>query len=158
SVNLDLEGLLAKAEGTLLNMVEKEGQTRLLIQTADSAFEVNVEAASPDARKQLEALERGSRLAVTGVYEVQSDEYGNPRSFLLHMRSWRDVRLLQLPPWWNLTRLVWVLLGVLAISVIALVWGILNSRKNRLLRQAQSGFATPNHKPHTRLAGGHATP
>ena len=86
----------------------------------------------------------GSRLALTGVYEVQNDEYGQPRSFRLHLRSWNDVQLLQPPPWWTLARLLWVLAGVFAVFLIALAWGILIARKNALLNQAHTELRTAN--------------
>jgi len=138
SVNLDLEGLLAQAQGTLLNRVEKEGETRLLIQTRDSAFEASLDSTTTEAAKKLQALELGSRLGLTGVYEVQSDEYGQPRSFLLHLRSGSDVQLLRRPPWWTFAHLVWVLLGVMVVFAVALIWSFLISRKNKLLRRAQT--------------------
>ena len=138
AVNLDLEGLLGKAEGTLLNKVEKDGETRLLIQTKNSIFEASYDLAVADTVKELQALQLGSKLAVTGVYEVQSDEYGKPRSFLLRLRSGDDIQVLQQPPWWTFARLVWVLSGVFAVSLIALTWGFLISRKNKLLQQTQA--------------------
>src|ERR1017187_10222389 len=144
SVEVNLEGLLAKAGGVLLNQVEKDGETHLLIQTKDFAFEASLNSAATETEKKLQALELGSRLALTGVYEVQSDEYGQPRSFLLHLRSWNDVQLLQRPPWWTLARLLWVLVGILAVFLIALIWGILIARKNALLNQAQAELQTAN--------------
>ena len=112
AVEVNLEGLLAKAEGTVLNKVEKDGETHLLIQTKDFTFDASLNSTAAETKKNLLDLELGSRLALTGVYEVQSDEYGQPRSFLLHLRSWSDVQLLKQPPWWTLARLLWVLAGV----------------------------------------------
>jgi signal transduction histidine kinase len=152
TVEVNLEGLLAKAEGTLLNQVEKDGETHLLIQTKDFAFEASLNSAATETEKELQALELGSRLALAGVYEVQSDEYGQPRSFLLHLRSWNDVQLLQRPPWWTLARLLWVLAGVLAVFLIALIWGVLIARKNALLNQAQTELQTANDQLEIRVA------
>jgi signal transduction histidine kinase len=144
SVEVNLEGLLAKAEGALLNKVEKDGETHLLIQTKDFAFEAGLGSTATEAEKELQALGLGSQLALTGVYEVQSDEYGQPRSFLLHLRSWNDVQLVQRPPWWTLARLLWVLVGILAVFLIALIWGILIARKNALLHQAHAELQMAN--------------
>jgi signal transduction histidine kinase len=152
SVDVNLEGLLAKAGGALLNQVEKDGETHLLIQTKDFAFEASLGSTATGTEKKLSALALGSRLALTGVYEVQSDEYGQPRSFLLHLRSWNDVQLLQRPPWWTLARLLWVLVGVLVVFLIALIWGILIARKNALLNQAQSELQTANDQLEIRVA------
>jgi signal transduction histidine kinase len=152
SVEVNLEGLVAKAEGVLLNKVEKDHETRLLIQAKDFAFEAGLSSTATEAEKKLQSLELGSRLALTGVYEVQSDENGQPRSFLLHLRSWKDVQLLRQPPWWTLTRLLWVLVGILAVFLIALAWGILIARKNALLNQAQTELQTANDQLEIRVA------
>lgn len=143
STDANLDGLLVKAEGTLLNQVEKNGETRLLIRTKGFIFEAGLSPAATGT-KNLQPLELGSRLAITGVYEVQNDEYGQPRSFLLHLRSPNDVLLLQQPPWWSLARLLWALVGTVVVFVIALIWGILITRKNRLLHQAQAELQTAN--------------
>ena len=144
SVNPDLEGRLAEAEGLLLNTVYKEGEARLLIQTKDSTFEASLNSTTNENAEALKALQVGSRLAVSGVYQVQMDEYGKPRSFLLRERSCNDVKILHYPPWWTLARLLWVLVAVLVVSVVALYWGVLLSRKNTLLRQAQAELQTAN--------------
>jgi signal transduction histidine kinase len=151
SVSVDLEGLLAKADGILLNKVQKDGEARLLIQSKDSTFEASLGPSATDATQRLRDLELGSRLAVTGVYEVQNDDYGKPRSFVLRLRSWKDVRLLQQPPWWTLARLLWVLLGVIGVSLIALIWGLLISRKNKLLEQAQGDLQVANDRLELRV-------
>ncbi len=152
AVEVNLEGLLAKAGGAVLNEVEKDGETHLLIQAKDFAFEASLSSTAVDAAKKLQAPEPGSQLALTGVYEMQSDEYGHPRSFLLRLRSWNDVQLLQRPPWWTLARLLWVLVGVLAVFLIALIWGMLISRKNALLNQAQAELQKANDQLEIRVA------
>ncbi len=151
SVSVELEGLLAKADGILLNKVQKDGETRLLIQSKDSAFEANLGSPASGTTQKLRDLELGSRLTVTGVYEVQNDEYGKPRSFVLRLRSWEDIRLLQQPPWWTLERLLGALFGVIGMSVIALVWSFLISRKNTLLKQAQGDLQVANDKLELRV-------
>ncbi len=142
--DVNLEGLLAKTEGVLLNKMEKDGETHLLIQTKDFTSEASLNSAAVETEKKLAALELGSRLVLTGVYEVQNDEYGRPRSFRLHLRSWNDVQLLQQPPWWTLARLLWVLAGIFAVFLIALIWGILIARKNALLNQAHAALRAIN--------------
>jgi C4-dicarboxylate-specific signal transduction histidine kinase len=150
--DVNLEGLLAKTEGVLLNKVDKDGETHLLIQTKDFTSEASLNSAAGETEKKLQALALGSRLALTGVYEVQSDESGQPRSFLLRLRSWNDVQLLQPPPWWTLARLLWVLAGVFAVFLIALAWGILIARKNALLNQAHAELQMANDQLEIRVA------
>ena len=152
AVNVDLEGRLVRAEGSLLNISEKDGEIRLLVQTANSAFEANLDATTVGDGRQGRALALGSQLAVTGVYEVRSDEYGKPRSFFMHLRSWTDVDLLRPPSWWTPAHSSWVLLGVLAVFLMALGWALLISRKNRLLRQAQADLQTAHDKLELRVA------
>ena len=152
SVNVSREGLLVKAEGVLMNKVEKDGETHLLIRTKDFAFEAGLGSTATETEKKLPPLELGSRLALTGVYEVQSDEYGQPRSFRLHLRSGNDVQLLQRPPWWTLARLVWVLVGVLVVLLTGVIWGILITHKNALLRLAQQELRAANDQLEIRVA------
>ena len=59
SVEVNLEGLLAKAEGILLNQVEKDGETHLLIQTKDFAFEASLSSAAVETENKLLALDLG---------------------------------------------------------------------------------------------------
>jgi len=151
--DVNLEGLLAKIEGVLLNKMEKDGETHLLIQTRDFTSEASLNSAAGEPSKKLQALALGSRLALTGVYEVQNGESGRPRSFRLHLRSWNDVQLLQPPPWWTPARLLWVLAGVLVVFLIALFWGILIARKNALLNQAQVELRTANDQLEIRVNG-----
>src|SRR5262249_21940046 len=45
TVDIDREGLLAAAEGTLINAARREGEARLLIQSKDSTFEASLDLA-----------------------------------------------------------------------------------------------------------------
>jgi C4-dicarboxylate-specific signal transduction histidine kinase len=140
AVDEELAGRLAKAEGALLNVAASEGGARLLLRGKDCAFEVLLDETGHGAKEGMAVLQPGSLLSVMGEYAVDDDEYGKPRAFFLHLRSWNDVQVLRRPPWWTLTRLLWVLLGVLVLGLVALVWGEHNSRKNRMLEGAQAGL------------------
>jgi signal transduction histidine kinase len=152
SADVNLDGLLAKADGVLLNRVEEDGETHLFIQTGNFTFEAGLNSAAVETKKKLQALALGSRLALTGVYEMQRDEYGQPHSFLLHLRSWNDVQLLRQPPWWTQSRLLRMLVGILAVFLIALIWGLLMARKNALLNRAQAELKTANDQLEIRVA------
>jgi signal transduction histidine kinase len=141
SVDPDFEGLLARAEGTLINSVDKDGEARLLLQNGNSAFEVNLESIRRSTHPEFKL---GSRLSVAGVYEVQNDEYGHARSFHFHLRSWNDVRVLSEPPWWTLARLFLALLIFAIVAVVAIVWSIVIVRKNQLLNLVQADLRTAN--------------
>jgi light-regulated signal transduction histidine kinase (bacteriophytochrome) len=103
-----------------------------------------MESVEPATARQFRGLPPGCRLALTGVYEVQNDEYDRPNSFLLQLRSWDDIRILARPPWWTLPRLLALLALVVTFFVVALAWGIMIARKNRLLRQARDELEIAN--------------
>ena len=144
AVNVDLDGVLAKAEGILLNVVQKEDHVRLLIRSDNLTFEAGMESVDPATGRQFRDLPLGCRLALTGVYEVQNDEYDRPVSFLLQLRAWDDVRILARPPWWTLPRLLTLLAVVVAVFALSVIWGIMISRKNRQLRQTRDKLQIAN--------------
>ena len=144
TVSEDMEGLLATAQGTLINFVVKDGVARLLIKTRESAFEASLPEPGGHADNELAKFEIGSQLTLTGVYEIQRDDYGQPTSFVLRLRSWNDIRLLQRPPWWTPQKMLWLLLGLIGVAVIALIWGLAISRKNQLLKRVQAELQTAN--------------
>jgi PAS domain S-box-containing protein len=134
SVNEGLDGLLVRAEGLLLDIVEKSGETHLIVQAKGLIFEAKLDKPGQFAK---EKLELGSKLAITGVYRIQRDEYGKPSSFLLNLRDGSDVRVLEPPPWWTLRRLLLALAGVVLVFLFALLWTLGIRRKNNLLLHAQ---------------------
>ncbi len=134
SVNENLDGLLVRAEGSLLDVVEKPAETRLIAQVKGLVFEAKLDKPADFAKGELDL---GSKLAITGVYRIQRDEYGKPRSFLLNLRRGNDVRVLEPPPWWTLPRLLLVLVGVLVVFLLALLWTLETRRKNNLLLHTQ---------------------
>jgi signal transduction histidine kinase len=144
AVNVNLSGLLARAEGVLLNTVQKDDHVRLLIRNNDFTFEAGMESVDSATARQFRDLPLGCWLALTGVYEVQNDEYDRPASFLLQLRSGDDARILARSPWWTLPRLLTLLAVVEAVFALSVVWGILNSQKNQLLCQAQAKLQTAN--------------
>jgi signal transduction histidine kinase/CheY-like chemotaxis protein len=152
SVHSELAGCLAQAEGWLVNVVRKETETRLLISAKDSTFEASLDSKLNREGLAPKGVPLGARLALTGVYEIQGDEYGKPRAFLLRLRCWQDIRVLQTPPWWTPARLSSVLLGVLVVFLAAVGWGLINSRKNKLLHQTQDALRMANDGLERRVA------
>jgi PAS domain S-box-containing protein len=134
SVNEGLDGLLVCAEGLLLDIAEKSGEIHLIVEARSVVFEAKLDQAERSAKEEPDI---GSKLAITGVYRIQRDEYGKPRSFLLNLRNGNDVHVLKPPPWWTLPRLLLVLAGVLLVSLLAFLWTLATRRKNSLLLHAQ---------------------
>ncbi|MFZ1072876.1 MAG: ATP-binding protein [Verrucomicrobiia bacterium] len=148
SVNEGLDGLLVRAEGLLLDVVEKSGETHLNIQAKGLIFEAKLDKSGQFAK---EKPELGSKLAVTGVYRIQRDESGKPRSFLLNLRDGTDVRVLEPPPWWTLRRLLVVLAGVVMIFLVGLLWSLAIRRKNSQLLNAQAELKAAHDKLEERV-------
>jgi signal transduction histidine kinase len=136
AVNPDLQGLLVKARGSLLNIEHTDGEWRLLIEPSDAPpFKaVLPQSAAPD----MGGLRLGSKLSVTGVYETETDEVGTPRSFQVRLRTARDLVMERLAPWWTLGRMLALLSAVLVVLLIGLVWAIAISRKNSALAEANT--------------------
>jgi PAS domain S-box-containing protein len=148
SVDEGLDGLLVHAEGLLLDIAEKSDETHLIVQAQGLIFEAKLDKPEQWAK---EKPELGSKLAITGVYRIQRDEYGKARSFLLTLRDGSDVRVLEPPPWWTLRRLMLVLAGVVVVFLSALLWTLAIRRKNRLLLRAQMELKTAHDKLEERV-------
>ena len=149
SADSNLDGLLVTAHGTLLNLMTKNRETRLLIQANGFTFEASLDSSTTN--DEFQNLQPASQISLQGVYDLQNDDYGRPQSFLLHLRSANDVQLLQRPPWWTTARLVAGLLVTIAVFLVALVWGLLITRKNALLGQAQTDLQTAKDKLEARV-------
>jgi signal transduction histidine kinase len=151
SVNEDLEGLLVTANGILLNSVNEDGDTHLLIHSRDSAFAATLAGTARQATNALPKYQVGSKLALNGVYEIQSDDYGKPVSFVLRLRSWNDIKLVERPPWWTPGKMLWLLLGSTGVAAVGLLWGMGISRKNKLLKLMQTDLQTANNNLELRV-------
>ncbi len=156
TVNEDWEGLLVRTEGRLLDVVRKPEETRLILQVKDHVFEakLNEFARFTNSETGLDAGKQavGAKLAVTGVYRIQRDESGNPLSFLLNLRSWKDVRVLEPPSWWTLRRLLFILAGALPVFGVALFWALQTRRHNQRLQRTQIELKQAHDKLEERVA------
>ena len=130
----DLDGLLVRTEGSLLEVVKESKETRLVIQSDGHIFEAKLDEPMLSAKS---ALAPDSVVAVTGVYRIQRDESGKPLSFVLNFRNLADVRVLAPPPWWTIRRVLFLLTGGLPLILFVLFWTVQTRRKNRLLQRAQ---------------------
>ncbi|HKW29015.1 MAG TPA: ATP-binding protein [Verrucomicrobiae bacterium] len=147
-IDEDADGLLVQAEGTLLEVMQKSGETRLTLQAKGLIFEARLDNNGVLGGQKFDV---GSKLAVIGVYRIQRDEYGKPRSFLLNLRGGNDLHVLQPPPWWTLRRLLLVLAGVVLVFLFALLWTLATRRKNNQLRHAQTELKAAHDKLEERV-------
>lgn len=149
--NLDLAGLLVRAEGTVVNAIGTETETQILLQTDNSMFKATLESRNGHGANTLQTLPKDARVAVTGIYEVQSDENGNPRGFALRLRTPADVVMLERAPLWTAPRLKLLVIGVGTILVFVLCWTATITRKNRELKLARAALIAANEELEARV-------
>ncbi len=113
-VRPDLDGRLVRVEGSLLESSATSEQTHLTLQAENTVIQVDLPRGTDDSAM---ALAAGSRLAVTGVYEVKYDDFGQPGGFRIGPRSAADIVVLASAPWLN-TRLMLYVGGVLSCGII----------------------------------------
>ncbi|HEY3760366.1 MAG TPA: HAMP domain-containing sensor histidine kinase [Verrucomicrobiae bacterium] len=146
-VSEDLDALLVRSEGQLLDLVERKDETDLIIQAKDLIFQATLYGPVLPANQ----FEIGSRLSLTGVYRIQRDEYGAVRAFQLTLRDIKDVQVLKPPPWWTLSRLLWVLAGAALIMLVAIMWALQSQHRSVLLLQSQAELKTARDKLEERV-------
>ena len=128
----DLDGHLVRVAGVLLNATNEDKKARLLIQADKVVFEAILDLGG-DGGGQLR-LVPGSRLALTGVYQIQFDEYRYPRAFQVQLRSSRDIQVLSQPSWWTQRRAL-AAVGLFALGA-ALGIGSMLTLRGRVRRQS----------------------
>jgi len=118
TASLDLDGRLVRIEGTVINRVTVErGPTRLTLANGRTIFEAGLETGGLASD-----LAAGSRLALTGVYEVKFDEFGRPAGFQLLLRTPADLQVLERPPWLTRERILAVATALVAAVVLFVAW------------------------------------
>lgn len=144
--NLDLDGATVSVLGRLLDQTVTATGTRLQIQRANTIFEASWIDPLPHE------LPIGSLLEITGVYRVQLDEYRQPRAFRIELRQPGDARVVQRPPWWTATRVLWAGGALLVAVLLTVAWALSLSRKNQLLRAADRELHQANTDLEARVA------
>jgi signal transduction histidine kinase len=149
------DGVLVRLKTSLMNFVESNGRQTLVLQSSNSIFTATFDSAAADER--FKSLKLGSELALTGVFAAQSPEkwvpgvaqsrevvsssapYSPPDSIQILLRSFQDVTVIQQPPWWTLSRLLWTI-GIMTLILLAgMVWvvvlGYRVRRQTRIIRE-----------------------
>ena len=130
-INEDLDSCLVKVRGKLVNSALDGENLNLAIQAGQRVFA----ALLPQVSRQTEstAWQPGSKIEITGVYELIRDERRQPKSFRVQLRSPADVLVLQNPSWWTPER-AFAVTGVL-IGCIALGLTWVSVLRRRVTRQ-----------------------
>ncbi|ACB75031.1 hybrid sensor histidine kinase/response regulator [Opitutus terrae] len=109
----ELDGRLVRVEAQLLDVGSSSNGVRLLNQRDQVLFEAVLES----QREVPSAWVPRSRVALTGVYQIQFDEYRRPQAVRLLLRRPGDVTILERPSWLTVRRVLAVT-GVLVIVVL----------------------------------------
>lgn len=126
---------LVSIQGKLLNRSVSAQETVLLLEANGAVFSAHLE--SKDGEAALASLQNHSLLELTGVcrIEVGEDWRAEPqwraKSFRIILRNAADVKVLDLPPWWTLTRLLWAIGILVAVVTVSVSWAAMLNRKVR---------------------------
>lgn len=124
---------LVRITGTVRSRLQRPGSPVLLLESADGTpFEAVPGIAGPGTpafHSQLPAI--GSRVALTGICSIHTDENGNPGSFQIVLRQPGDVLVLSRPPWLNSRRATDILLLVMGAGLFVLAWVYVLRRRVR---------------------------
>jgi two-component system, cell cycle sensor histidine kinase and response regulator CckA len=128
-INVELDGQLVRIEAKLLELGAQGNGVRLLMQARDVVFEVLLEAPRNSVPGDWVP---GSRLRLTGVYEVQFDEYKRPIEVHLLLRSAGDVSVLSRASWWTVGHSLSVTAVLVVCIILGFVWVVALRRRVQL--------------------------
>jgi signal transduction histidine kinase len=107
-------------------------RTVLMMQSENLTFTAETEA--PAAVADLAPLPIGGTIEVSGVCFTESGEDGKAKSFQILMPTGKGVRVLARPSWLTPQRLLTGLGVLLAVSIVAVGWTVMVSKKNATLK------------------------
>jgi signal transduction histidine kinase len=123
---------LITIEAQMLDLVRRGEERILVLQSSNVLFNAHLPAQSG---KIPEGVEKGSRLQVSGICSIQevreSVSFLNPQSFELLLRAPADILVVQRPPWWTLSRLLWILSAMGIVILIGVAWVVVLNRRVR---------------------------
>jgi signal transduction histidine kinase len=131
----DYNTVLVRLRGRLMNRIERPDEQILVLEAEHLILNAHLNSAKADRR--IAELQNGSELELTGVCLAQPVENWNPslesgpEAFQLLLRSSDDVTVIRTPPWWTLSRLLWML-GIMSVVLVAgFAWVFALDRKVR---------------------------
>jgi signal transduction histidine kinase len=108
-------------------------RVRTVLMMQSESFTFTAETETPEAMADLAALPVGGTIEVSGVCFTESGEDGKAKSFQILMPTGKGVRILQRPSWLTPQRLLTGLGILLAVSIVAVGWTVMVSKKNAAL-------------------------
>jgi signal transduction histidine kinase len=131
----DFDGELVRLRGRLMNRSQRGDEQVMVIEAENLILSARLDSAKADGA--FNGLRNGSELELTGVCLAQPTENWNPslltppESFQLLLRSSSDVAIIMYPPWWTLSRLLWML-GMMTVVLLAgFAWVFVLNRRVR---------------------------
>jgi signal transduction histidine kinase len=131
----DYDGGLVRLRGRLMNRAQRGDEQVLVLEAENVILSARLDTANWTPR--FNDLQIGSELELTGVCLPQPMENWNPsisthpESFQLLLRSADDVEVMRNPPWWTLSRLLWML-GIMTVILLAgFAWVFVLNRRVR---------------------------
>ncbi len=119
-VNGFLDSKLVSIEAVLLTTAHDASRSTLALASGKTLFSAVLDGPPPPA---LLRLEPGSLLRVTGTFAVDADGLGKSiRGYRVMLRSPDDVQLIRAPRWWNASRLLFAVGGLLGIVALSFTW------------------------------------
>ena len=127
TIDQSLEGRLVSVTGTLLEASHLSAGAHFLLQSKQGVFKASLDL-------PLSEIPRiGAELRLTGVYQVDLDEYRKPNGFHLLLRTPDDVEVLASPSWWTTSRAITA--ASLLFGCVLLVIGWVTILRRRVAQQ-----------------------
>jgi len=130
------DGRLLTVEGRLLEIATGDRENVLTLEAENRRCRVHIPG------PVLAGWAAGSIVRATGVCSVEIGAwesfvaYRKPTGFSLLVQNSDGIELVRPAPWWNLTRVVWLLAGIAAVlcGAVAVVWWKTKSRLHETIR------------------------
>ncbi|HLY59194.1 MAG TPA: ATP-binding protein [Terriglobia bacterium] len=123
----DFDSALVKINGRLLQRTSVPGDNTLVLQEGSAVFRAHLPGSSSD--KELQSLENGSLLQLTGLCLLQTNGSGTTPTFQIVLRNPQDIVVLERAPWWTSQHLLRTLGLMLILLLAAIMWVVALRRR-----------------------------
>jgi signal transduction histidine kinase len=117
------DGELVRIEARLLDRVSTAREQQLSLQSGPYLFTASLPDAPPLS------VRVGSRLRLSGICAVSTDEQRRPRSFRILLRAPDDVEVVHAASWWTPRRAAGGAGVLAAVAALAIAWGVTLRRR-----------------------------
>ena len=125
--------LLDRVTRRLLDESSKDMQLRTVLMFQSGASVFSAETATKDAPVELTSVPVGSIVEVSGIALAESNQEGRIKSLQILLPNPQSFRVLQQPSWLTPRRLLVGLAVLFGISIVAVSWTVIISKKNAAL-------------------------